>query len=99
MPHLWTRIVTCAVLLAIGATIGMFYTERKYRRAATPPLIAESYVKQSACPTETLQRMNALLSRDGTAVPSTVRRELKADRRALIADICPPGRREPPDES
>jgi hypothetical protein len=94
MSRLWTRLFASVTLLAIGALIGSFYTDRQYRHASEAPLVAESYVRHSACPTQTLSRVNEVLAEDGIAVPPKARETLRTKRETLIAEICPPGRRE-----
>lgn len=98
MSRFWTRLVASVTLFAIGALVGAFVTDHRYRRAsAVAPVAAttDAYVRHSACPTETLSRVNEVLAEDGTTVPPNARKTLRTTRESLIAEICPPGRRGP----
>ena len=53
------------------------------------PLPNDAYVAASACPTYTLRRVREILQNDDVLVPEDARRKLRAERRALVAEICP----------
>lgn len=87
------RTAVYAALIFIGMALGAFYTDRQYQKAATRPLIEDDYVRAGTCPSHTLRRLNQVLTTEDASVPVALRRELEAERRSLVAEICPPSRR------
>jgi hypothetical protein len=76
-------------LVGAGFLLGMFYSERSIQKMSTSPLPRDAYVAKSACPAYTLRRVREVLQNDDVAVPKDARQQLRAERRALVAEICP----------
>lgn len=90
MPQ-WTRLLSYCALVGTGFLLGMFYSEQSTRGAPESPLPEDAYVAQGACPAYTLRRVREVLQNDDVAVPPRARQKLRAERRALVAEICPDG--------
>lgn len=87
MP-LWTKILSYCVLLGVGFLFGLFYSEHSMKPGADSPVSEDGYVTASACPTYTLRRVREVLQNDFVSVPKKARTKLRAERKALVRQIC-----------
>lgn len=83
------RILSYGALVGAGFLLGMFYSEHSIENMPASPLPGDAYVASGACPAYTLRRVREVLQNDDIAVPKDARRKLRAERRALVAEICP----------
>lgn len=92
MP-LWTKALSYCVLVGIGFLIGLFYSERSMKPGGESPISGDAYITAAACPTYTLRRVREVLQNDDITVPPKARKQLRAERQALLNEICSgPGR-------